>query len=120
MPGLGDKVTVVEATEQGMMLHRQPVRINAEQLAGQGVLLHAVVVIQARLRSPAVVQNGKCMILGPLDIIRQFLPVIHIFKFITFHRRACNDKAVIILVFDIGEFQIRLVQIGIIRMRGFS
>ena len=56
------------------------------------------------------------MILGPADIIHQLRPVLHLFKFQTFHRGPGDDEPVVIAVFYVRELQIGFVQIGIIRV----
>ena len=116
MAGLGNEIPVVKAPQQRMVLHCQTVTVNAEKFSWQRMLLNAVVVIQHGLGAPAEGQNGENMILGPADIIHQLRPVLHLFKFQTFHRRPGNDEAVVITVFYVREFQIGLVQIGIIRV----
>ena len=116
MAGLGNEIPVVKAPQQGMMLYRQTVTVNTEKFPRQCVLLHTVKIVQHSLGAPAEGQNRKYMILRPADIIHQLRPVLHLFKFQTFHRGPGDDEPVVIAVFYVRELQIGFVQIGIIRV----
>ena len=75
--------------------------IHAEEFFRQLPLLQAVMIIQARLGAPADMQCAVYVRFAPFHNAAQLLPVVHIFKFQIFHRRAGNDHTVVAPVFNL-------------------
>ena len=99
--GMGYIELVVKASEQNGLLVIPAVGIDAEELLGQGVLVDAVVVVQARLGAPADVEHGMNMGLAPLHDLAQLRPVVHFLEGHLLHRRAGDDHAVEFAVLDL-------------------
>ena len=77
--------------------------------------------VQAGLRSPADVQVGVDVGLGPIHDALQFRPVIHLLERQVLHRRAGDDQAVELLAFDLPERLVMVEQVlfrGVLRLVG--
>ena len=103
-----------------MVLHRQAVGEDAKHLRRQHRLVHAVVMIQRRLRTPAQRHRRIAVVLRPIKIGLNFFPVVDLLKGNRLYRRACHQKGIIIIILDIAKFQISSVEIRIIRVRRFA
>lgn len=119
MARLGDEVTVVEAPQQGMVFHGQVILVDAGKLFRQEMFLDPVMVIQSGLGAPAIIKDGKDVALGPFHVFREFLPVVDVFEVIAFDGRSRDEEAVIVAVFDVLEFQVGRVQVGVVRVGRF-
>ncbi len=102
-----------------MVFRGQAILVDAEKFLLEEEFLDPVMVIQAGLSAPAVVEHGEHMGLGPFQVGRVFLPVIDVFKFVAFHRSAGDDESVIAAVLDIIEVQVGRIQVGRVRVGRF-
>ena len=99
---------LVKPAQQRMIQVERLVLEHAEHLFRQRILLDAVVVIQRRLCAPADVERGIDVGFRPLEDLTQLVPVVHVFKVHLFHRRACDDHAVVFLVLDLVKRLIKM------------
>ena len=85
---------------------------HAEHLFGQQLLVHAVVVVQARLCAPAHVQGGVDIRLAEVHDLAQLRPVVHLLKIHSLHRRAGDDHAVVAVVLHLVKGLVECIQMG--------
>ena len=90
--------------------------VYAAQLFRQLPFLYTVVVIQSCLSTPADVECGIYMRLGPFKYLTELVPVSYFFKFQLFHRRTCDDQSVEIPVLNIIKCLIKLIEMGYVNM----
>ena len=74
---------------------------HAEHLLRKQYLAYPVVMIQRRLRAPTDVQRAVNMRAAPVHDLAKLLPVLHLFKFHLFHRRAGDNHTVVILILHV-------------------
>ena len=84
---------------------------HAEHLFRQQLLVHAVVVVQARLRAPAHMQGGVDIRLAEVHDLAQLRPVIHLLKVHGLHRCAGDDHAVVAVVLHLVEVLIERFEV---------
>ena len=101
--GVGDVEHVVVAAEQHGAVVVQGMLVHAEELLLQGVLLDAVVVVEACLGAPADMQGGGDMGLAPLHDLAQLGPVVHLLEGDLLHGGSRDDHTVVLLVLDLVE-----------------
>ena len=95
---MGHHEHVVAAPEEHVALPLHNMGEYPEELLFQGMLLDAMVVVQSRLGSPADVEGGVDVALGPLHDSAQLLPVLHLLEGQVLHRRAGDDHAVVVVL----------------------
>ena len=116
--GVGYIEHVVKAPEEGGLLADQGVGEDAEELVGQRVFGDTVVVIESGLSSPADVQGGVDVGLGPLHDLAQLVPIVHVGEVQVLHGGAGDDHTVVFSVTDLIEGGIeggQVVGIGVLR-----
>ena len=107
MAGVGHHEHVVAAPEEHVAAPLHHVGEHAEELPLQGILGHAVVVVEARLGPPADVEGGVDMALAPLHDPAQLRPVFHLLKGQVLHRRAGDDHAVVVVLLHVREVAVK-------------
>ena len=116
VPGVGGLEYVVKAPEEGGAGLEDPVVKDAEELGGQGVLLYAVVIVEAGLGAPADVEGGVDMGFGPGHDLAELLPVVHLGKVQILHRGAGDNHAVEVLAPDLVKGGVEGLQMVLIRV----
>ena len=118
--GLRDEVAVVKAAEERVVVHREAVLVDAEELAGEDALLYSVVTVEPGLCRPAEVQGGEDMGIRPFEVFHHLRPVFDFFVGHLFDGRAGDDEAVVFLILDVIEGEIVLGQVGAVRVGGLA
>ena len=75
--------------------------VNTEKLLFKGFLIYSVMIVKPRLRSPANVERAVNVGLGPLENLREFLPIIDLGEMHFFNRRARDYHSVVGVFFNI-------------------
>ncbi len=101
MPGLGNIKIIVHAPHDHLLPVQHAMPIDAGQLLRQEMLLNAVMMVEARLSTPADVEGGKHMGFRPVHDLTELRPVLHLLKGNLLHRRAGYDQPVKVFLTDI-------------------
>ena len=118
--GLRDEVAVVKAAEERVVIHREAVLVDAEELSGEDALLYSVVTVEPGLCRPAEMQGGEDMGIGPFEIFHHLRPVLDFFVGHLFDGGSGDDEAVVFLILDVIESEIVLGQVGAVRVGGLA
>ena len=103
---------LIKAAHQRVGGPDDPVLEHAEHLGRQQLLADAVVVVQARLRTPADMQGGIDVRLAEIHDLAQLRPVIHLLKVHGLHRSAGDDHAVVAVMLHLVKGLIKGLQMG--------
>ena len=85
---------VIEAPENGQRGHERVLLEDAEHLFVQFIFGNAVVMVKPSLRRPANIKGRGDMRPRPVENLRNFIPVVHLFVFQMFHRRPCDNHSI--------------------------
>ena len=83
--------------------------VNSGQLFLPLIFRNSVMIIQARLCSPADMQSRMHMGLAPLHDGCQLIPVVHLLEFHVLHRRSGDDHAIEFPAADFIKGNIKLI-----------
>ena len=112
MAAVGRIEHLVKAAHQRVRRAGDPVLEHAEHLFRQQLLVHAVVVVQASLCTPAHMQGGVDIRLAEVHDLAQLRPVIHLLKVHGLHRSTGDDHAVVAVMLHLVEGLIKGLQMG--------
>ena len=117
VPGMRGLEDVVESPEERGVGLQDPVVEHTEELFRQGALLDPVMEVEAGLGTPADMERGVDMGLGPLHDFAQLIPVVHLGEVQILHRSAGDDHTVIAPVTDLVKGGIKggqMVLVGVV------
>ena len=103
---------LIKTAHQRVCRAGDPVLEHAEHLFRQQLLVHTVVVVQARLGTPADVQGGVDVRLAEIHDLAQFRPVVHLLKVHGLHRGTGDDHAVVAVVLHLVKGLVECIQMG--------
>ena len=101
MPGLGNIKIIVHTPHDHLLPVQHAMPIDTGQLLRQQMLLNAVMMVEARLGTPADVEGGKHMGFRPVHDLTELRPVLHLLEGNLLHRRTGYDQSVKVFLTNI-------------------
>ena len=101
---------IVKTTHKRNLAVLYFVRIQSKQLFRQKLFLNPIIMIKSCLCAPAYMQCRSHMLLRPVHNRAHLLPVIDLLKRDIFHRRPCDNQAIVALACNLFESSIKAIQ----------
>ena len=107
---------IVETAEKSLVLDAKVMLVDTEDLLSRILLVDAVVVVEARLRTPADMERRIAVLLAPLHDLGDLFPVGDLLEGHLLDGRTRDDEAIILLVAHLGERAVEFRKIVLRRM----